>query len=132
MDASGFMEGDHLNKAKPVQQISLLNERYRRLSESPCSTPSSKFRVRSSTNSLNPSESGETPSEGSISSSCLSDFSYNMRYEAESPDELALVKAASAYGCRLCQRSPEKVSVYLPGLFLNFCKALLLLLFYYY
>ncbi|XP_046566596.1 phospholipid-transporting ATPase VD-like [Haliotis rubra] len=37
------------------------------------------------------------------------------RYEAESPDELALVKAASTYGCRLLQRSPERVSVFLPG-----------------
>ncbi|XP_041360414.1 phospholipid-transporting ATPase VA-like [Gigantopelta aegis] len=113
MDASGFVEGEDKGRINPP--VGFVHERYRRLSESPSSTPSSRFRVRSSTVSLNPSDNCETQSEGSISSSCLSDVSFNMRYEAESPDELALVKAASAYGCRLWQRSPEKVAVYLPA-----------------
>ncbi|KAK3100160.1 hypothetical protein FSP39_015575 [Pinctada imbricata] len=57
-----------------------------------------------------------TPSEGSIaSSSFLSDGSHNSRYEAESPDELALVRAACTYGCRLMKRTVGKVKVWLPS-----------------
>lgn len=36
-------------------------------------------------------------------------------YEAESPDEAALVQAAKAYGCTLLGRSPEQLLVALPG-----------------
>jgi hypothetical protein len=36
-------------------------------------------------------------------------------YEAESPDELALVKAAYRYGCRLIRRTPDTVQIWLPG-----------------
>lgn len=36
-------------------------------------------------------------------------------YEAESPDEAALVQAARAYGCTLLGRSPEQLLVVLPG-----------------
>uniref|UniRef100_A0A8C1PQF0 Phospholipid-transporting ATPase n=1 Tax=Cyprinus carpio TaxID=7962 RepID=A0A8C1PQF0_CYPCA len=36
-------------------------------------------------------------------------------YEAESPDEAALVQAAKAYGCTLLGRSPEQVLVVVPG-----------------
>ncbi|XP_054718462.1 phospholipid-transporting ATPase VA-like [Uloborus diversus] len=36
-------------------------------------------------------------------------------YEAESPDEIALVETAFAYGCRLLKRSPESVVLSLPG-----------------
>lgn len=36
-------------------------------------------------------------------------------YEAESPDEAALVKAAQLYGYKLLSRSPEKVTLYIPG-----------------
>lgn len=35
-------------------------------------------------------------------------------FEAESPDELALVDAAYNYGCRLIQRTPTSVSVKTP------------------
>lgn len=57
-----------------------------------------------------------TPSEGSIAgSSFLSDISQRTQYEAESPDELALVKASCTYGCCLLKRSPDKVTVWLPG-----------------
>lgn len=57
-----------------------------------------------------------TPSEGSLAgSSLISDLSRN-QYEAESPDELALVKAACTYGCCLLKRSPDKVTVWLPGM----------------
>ena len=36
-------------------------------------------------------------------------------YEAESPDEAALVKAARLYGYVLLSRSPEKVTLFIPG-----------------
>ena len=36
-------------------------------------------------------------------------------YEAESPDELALIDAAYAYNCKLLRRSPTSAVVYLPG-----------------
>ncbi|KAH0624637.1 hypothetical protein JD844_032301 [Phrynosoma platyrhinos] len=39
-----------------------------------------------------------------------------LRYEAESPDEAALVYAARAYGCALVGRLPDQVSVELPHL----------------
>lgn len=37
-------------------------------------------------------------------------------YEAESPDELALIDASCAYNIRLVQRSAHHVAVYLPGI----------------
>ena len=36
-------------------------------------------------------------------------------YEAESPDELALVDAAFAYNFKLTKRSPSSIQVSLPG-----------------
>uniref|UniRef100_A0AAX7UJR7 Phospholipid-transporting ATPase n=1 Tax=Astatotilapia calliptera TaxID=8154 RepID=A0AAX7UJR7_ASTCA len=39
----------------------------------------------------------------------------NLRYEAESPDEAALVYAAKAYGFTLLSRTPDSVSVRLPS-----------------
>lgn len=50
-------------------------------------------------------------------SSIRSDMS-RTRYEAESPDELALVRAASTYNCCLKGRSATSVTVWLPG---NYC-----------
>lgn len=39
----------------------------------------------------------------------------NLRYEAESPDEAALVYAAKAYGFTLLARTPDSVTVRLPS-----------------
>lgn len=36
-------------------------------------------------------------------------------YEAESPDELALVETAYIYNCRLIKRTPSSASVSVPG-----------------
>ena len=36
-------------------------------------------------------------------------------FEAESPDELALVDAAFAYNCKLIKRTPGQLMVSLPG-----------------
>uniref|UniRef100_A0A8C1PPC6 Phospholipid-transporting ATPase n=1 Tax=Cyprinus carpio TaxID=7962 RepID=A0A8C1PPC6_CYPCA len=43
------------------------------------------------------------------------DEAEELLYEAESPDEAALVQAAKAYGCTLLGRSPEQVLVVVPG-----------------
>lgn len=50
----------------------------------------------------------------SVASSFRSDMS-RTRYEAESPDELALVRAASTYNCCLKGRSAKTVTVWLPA-----------------
>ncbi|XP_077093526.1 phospholipid-transporting ATPase VD isoform X2 [Siphateles boraxobius] len=43
------------------------------------------------------------------------DEAEELLYEAENPDEAALVQAAKAYGCTLLGRSPEQVLVAVPG-----------------
>ncbi len=42
-----------------------------------------------------------------------------LHYEAESPDELALVQAASSYGCKLLKRTPDRVMLSLPGKYIG-------------
>ncbi|XP_061482928.1 phospholipid-transporting ATPase VA isoform X2 [Rhineura floridana] len=54
--------------------------------------------------SQQPKTSGNGPGEGEL------------RYEAESPDEAALVYAARAYDCALVGRLPDQVSIELPHL----------------
>lgn len=58
-----------------------------------------------SNNSLSKSSRAITPTPGEI----------RPIYEAESPDELALVDAAYAYNVKLVKRTPSTVSVSLPG-----------------
>ena len=41
---------------------------------------------------------------------------HDLKYEAESPDELALVEAAATYGCRLLRRSQDTITVFMPGM----------------
>ena len=57
--------------------------------------------------------SGEGSS--SLEASSVTDITTKSHYEAESPDELALVQASSTYGCKLKQRTPDRVVVELPG-----------------
>ena len=52
---------------------------------------------------------------GSIAGSSIRSDMSRIRYEAESPDELALVRAASTYNCCLKGRSANRVTVWLPG-----------------
>ena len=52
---------------------------------------------------------------GSIAGSSIRSDMSRIRYEAESPDELALVRAASTYNCCLKGRTANKVTVWLPG-----------------
>lgn len=39
----------------------------------------------------------------------------NLTYEAESPDEAALVKSARMYGYKLVSRSPDSITIEVPG-----------------
>lgn len=52
---------------------------------------------------------------GSVAGSSIRSDMSRTRYEAESPDELALVRAASTYNCCLRGRSAKSVTVWLPG-----------------
>ena len=52
---------------------------------------------------------------GSIADSSIRSDMSRIRYEAESPDELALVRAASTYNCCLKGRTANRVTVWLPG-----------------
>lgn len=52
---------------------------------------------------------------GSIAGSSIRSDMSRTRYEAESPDELALVRAASTYNCCLKGRTAKTVIVWLPG-----------------
>ncbi|XP_053399263.1 phospholipid-transporting ATPase VA-like isoform X2 [Mercenaria mercenaria] len=52
---------------------------------------------------------------GSIAGSSIRSDMSRTRYEAESPDELALVRAASTYNCCLKGRTANTVTVWLPG-----------------
>ncbi|XP_040164257.1 phospholipid-transporting ATPase VD isoform X1 [Anopheles arabiensis] len=74
------------------------------------STSSSKNRFAS-----NNSSSGASKFHKSFSQGSSSPASSRPIYEAESPDELALVNAAFSYDCCLVNRSPNHVLVSVPG-----------------
>uniref|UniRef100_A0A182Y662 Phospholipid-transporting ATPase n=1 Tax=Anopheles stephensi TaxID=30069 RepID=A0A182Y662_ANOST len=74
------------------------------------STSSSKNRFAS-----NNSSSGASKFHKSFSQGSSSPASSRPIYEAESPDELALVNAAFSYDCCLVNRSPNHVLVSIPG-----------------
>lgn len=112
MDESGFLAEPCFSK-NPDQPNEAM-DRYNRLQQS--SASNSRTSLNRSRLSLSSDLGDYPPSEGSVTgSSFVSDSSLRTRYEAESPDELALVKAASTYGCRLLKRSPDKVLIWLPG-----------------
>ncbi|GFR72418.1 phospholipid-transporting ATPase [Elysia marginata] len=111
MDDSGFIADDiPASKAGPMKlpPKDVLEKPAINKINMQSSTPTS-LKSRSLL-SLSVSESGEASESNSVAgSSFLSVGSQRMHYEAESPDELALVKAANTYGCKLTRRSPGKV-----------------------
>ncbi|XP_059146032.1 phospholipid-transporting ATPase VB-like [Physella acuta] len=110
MDDSGYIpESEHPRDQLPPAKVpDKPNHR------GPPGTPLSHH--SRSTLSLSASENGDLASEGSVTgSSFMSDGSQKNHYEAESPDELALVKAANTYGCKLVKRGPGKVKVLFTG-----------------
>ncbi|KAH9489279.1 putative phospholipid-transporting ATPase VA [Bulinus truncatus] len=115
MDDSGFVADSDLAKggATKLPQRDAFDKNFH--SKILPGTPLS-YKSKSTSSLTATSDSGDFMSEGSVTgSSFLSDGSQKMHYEAESPDELALVKAANTYGCKLVKRSPGKVKVLLPG-----------------
>ncbi|CAH0669384.1 unnamed protein product [Spodoptera exigua] len=94
------------------------NDKYARLTESRSTTPSpppstgSPFRLRLPKLILGSKEDTSTPS---TSVEQPADHSEIIRYEAESPDELALAEAALAYGYELRNRTPDEVEVGIRG-----------------
>lgn len=123
MDDSGYLP-EHLFEVGRAFGAGEPMDHYTRLQNSSTSISRSSLTLSSNINlNLNrsrlslSSELGDyAASENSMTaSSYLSDMSARMRFEAESPDELALVRAASTYGCRLMKRSPDKVLVWLPA-----------------
>uniref|UniRef100_A0A671XFW4 Phospholipid-transporting ATPase n=1 Tax=Sparus aurata TaxID=8175 RepID=A0A671XFW4_SPAAU len=65
---------------------------------------------------VDPDGFGEKVEDVSKEVDCESDTDDELLYEAESPDEAALVHAAQAYRCTLRGRSPESLLVDLPGI----------------
>ncbi|CAN8006374.1 unnamed protein product [Ixodes hexagonus] len=78
--------------------------------ESRCSTPTRPTKLPLPFLGLKSSPTRKTLTPSPTPSSQLQPI-----YEAESPDEIALVDAAYRYGCRLLRRSPDSVVVMLPG-----------------
>ncbi|XP_036980949.1 probable phospholipid-transporting ATPase VD isoform X3 [Acanthopagrus latus] len=65
---------------------------------------------------IDPDGFGQKVEDLSKEDDCESDTDDELLYEAESPDEAALVHAAQAYRCTLRGRSPESLLVDLPGI----------------
>ena len=111
-----------LTNAKPYKRPRFLD--FRPLSPiqssaetTPAESPSSRHRSMNLSSFLHPltrlSTSSLTKSTRSLTST--PGPSDRPIYEAESPDELALVDAAYVYNCRLINRTPAVVTVSLPG-----------------
>ena len=90
---------------------SSINKRFKSRMSSFFSSPTGSCVMRGQTND---DDNGidDSSTEGA---SLMSENTLKTRYEAESPDEWALVTAACSYGCRLVRRTPERAYVWLPG-----------------
>uniref|UniRef100_A0A671XBI4 Phospholipid-transporting ATPase n=1 Tax=Sparus aurata TaxID=8175 RepID=A0A671XBI4_SPAAU len=87
---------------KSLEEIKLMFQRFSFSPFSALSTPQLRGSPRSFTSRLRKLDLPDTDDE--------------LLYEAESPDEAALVHAAQAYRCTLRGRSPESLLVDLPGI----------------
>ncbi|CAH2063123.1 unnamed protein product, partial [Iphiclides podalirius] len=116
MQLSGSQSGGQFPSDKPARSNGTLrsNDKYARLTESRSTTPSpppsttSPLRIRLPRFPFGSRD--DTNSEPSTSAE-----SQLARFEAESPDELALAEAALAYGYELRSRSPDEVEVGVRG-----------------
>ncbi|KAK3611098.1 hypothetical protein CHS0354_000105 [Potamilus streckersoni] len=134
MDAEGHVSNPALNNISqnhhlpevPRDRSSRLPEIQHRKPPLPVENLSKKI-LRKSFSPLPPiatsSVNGDVPhngmdtlsDRGSVTGSTMKLDMSKICYEAESPDELALVKAASTYGCCLLKRSAYSVTVELPA-----------------
>lgn len=116
MQMSASNSGEQISTGKASRSNGTLrsNDKYARLTESRSTTPSpppstgSPLRLRLPKLILGSKEDTSTPSTSV-------DHSASIRYEAESPDELALAEAALAYGYELRSRSPDEVELGIRG-----------------
>ncbi|KAL3879263.1 hypothetical protein ACJMK2_031565 [Sinanodonta woodiana] len=132
MDALGHLNDSAVNNTSQKHQIPEKSQEIRwsekeqkklpplptdyrpRISQSITSLESSGMMFQISNSRLDTISDHGSVTSTMTGSSMRSDMS-NIRYEAESPDELALVKAASTYGCCLLKRSANSVTVELPA-----------------
>ena len=138
MDASGMVhDGSMISEGSVAQRL----DRYTRMDDGQIQTqrlktPYGTFMGRNgcklleNEDSIHDVSTGSSVLDVSLSDTQISEVSsrtLQTRYEAESPDELALVQAACAYGCRMVQRTPDYATVWLPGEIgtLNFRRPLL-------
>uniref|UniRef100_A0A8C1XL69 Phospholipid-transporting ATPase n=1 Tax=Cyprinus carpio TaxID=7962 RepID=A0A8C1XL69_CYPCA len=104
------------NTDTPTSLTKKLFTRGRSASYFPNNSPQTPIMTLQSptTPSGTPSYTPSTPVTPALSSGAWNEAE-ELLYEAESPDEAALVQAAKAYGCTLLGRSPEQVLVVVPG-----------------
>ena len=104
MDASGMVHDESFADSTQDMEV-------RKTLLSP---PSSRYQTPDPGDSSSMSSTAESQTGPIISESQL-----KTRYEAESPDELALVKAACSYGCKLLRRTADLIQIWLPGQWLE-------------
>lgn len=96
--------------ARPLSPISSSNE------TTPTESPAQRPRFLTFQNALTKKLSRTLLNNvTSVSASTPSPMEPKPIFEAESPDELALVEAAYLYNCRLIKRSPQSLTVMMPG-----------------
>ncbi|XP_075972141.1 phospholipid-transporting ATPase VD [Anticarsia gemmatalis] len=117
MQLSVSTSGEQFGNDKPSRSNGTLrsNDKYARLTESRSTTPSppptaSPLRIRLPKLPFGHREDTASTSEPSTSAEPTPS-----RYEAESPDELALAEAALAYGYELRSRAPDEVELGIRG-----------------
>lgn len=114
MDDSGFMPDGFYDTPVFGHPSSPLSIKPSMNQNSPLSpTFPDSPRTLNSANDNQVFRSRDSSTNGSFISDCSRDR--KMRFESESPDELALVQAAKSYGCCLLKRSKSSVYVRLPG-----------------
>jgi hypothetical protein len=109
----GSRRPNRLLSARPLSPISSSNE------TTPTDSPANRPRFLPFPNLLSKKLSKSfLLNNSSASTSTPSPMEPKPIFEAESPDELALVEAAYLYNCRLIKRSPLSMTVMMPGILL--------------
>ncbi|KAG8198687.1 hypothetical protein JTE90_015512 [Oedothorax gibbosus] len=117
---------DQMNSSGLFLNLTPSSLRTRSCNEGWENTPSEKYSYLLSGGSTPASSVASTPVKrprhltlpfqiGNFQSPSPSPLSLHPIYEAESPDEIALVETAFAYNCRLLRRTPDSLILSLPG-----------------
>ncbi|XP_047023326.1 phospholipid-transporting ATPase VD [Helicoverpa zea] len=116
MQLSASNSGEQISTGKASRSNGTLrsNDKYARLTESRSTTPSPPPSTGSPLKIRLPKLLMSSKEDTSIPSTSVTDHSL-IRYEAESPDELALAEAALAYGYELRNRHPDEVELGIRG-----------------